>query len=236
MDEIDSSKIFRVLLQNPNGIRPHEKDQEFHYNLSRCSALGIGVLSVVETKLDWSSSAAHSLQKWFKQSWQFSSISFSQAAERFTSYFQPGGSLTAIVDRWTPRVLCKGQDPHGLGRWSYVTLQGKSSTKITIVAAYRVSQKTASSAGPKTAYMQQYWAIQAEYLRLNKVGTTPEPNCQLILDLQSWITHLQQHNHSIILNIDNNEDFIQQRAQYIHCNTTQAASLPAPPMMGVYEL
>jgi hypothetical protein len=26
MDEIDSSQIFRVLLQNPNGIRPYEKD------------------------------------------------------------------------------------------------------------------------------------------------------------------------------------------------------------------
>jgi hypothetical protein len=207
MDEIDSSKVFRVLLQNPNGIQPHEKDLDFHHSLNQCSALGIGAISIVETKLNWSGAAAFRLQKWFRQTWQFSSLSPSQAAERFSGYFQPGGSLTAIVDRWTSRILSKGQDPYGLGRWSYVTLQGKLSTKITIITAYRVSQKTYSSAGPKSAYMQQYRAIQAEYLRLHKLSTTPEPNCQFILDLQAWIGHLQQEGHRIILNMDNNEEF-----------------------------
>jgi hypothetical protein len=53
MDEIDSSKIFRVLLQNPNGIRPYEKDLEFQYSLTKCSSLDIGVISFAETKLVW---------------------------------------------------------------------------------------------------------------------------------------------------------------------------------------
>jgi hypothetical protein len=70
------------------------------------------------------------------------------------------------------------------------------------MTAYRVSQKTYSSAGPKSAYMQQY-----EYLRFHKLSTTPEPNRQFILDLQAWIGHLQGEGHRIILNMDNNEYF-----------------------------
>jgi hypothetical protein len=46
MDEIDSSQIFRVLLQNPNGIRPYEKDLEFRYSLNKCASLGIGAISM----------------------------------------------------------------------------------------------------------------------------------------------------------------------------------------------
>jgi hypothetical protein len=67
---------------------------------------------------------------------------------------------------------------------------------VTIITAYRVSQKATSSAGPKTAFMQQYRSIQAEFLRNNIV--TPDPNRQFILDLQAWIGHLQANDHRII--------------------------------------
>jgi hypothetical protein len=206
MDEIDTSKIFRVLLQNPNGIRPYEKDLDFHYSLSKCSALGIGAISIAETKLNWSGLSSHKMRQWFHQTWQFSSLSTSQASERFSSYYQPGGSLTAIVDRRTPKVLEKGEDPYGLGRWSYITLRGKNSMKITIITAYRVNQKTPSSAGPKTAFMQQYGAIQTELLKQNIVNHSPDPHRQFILDLHAWIGHLQTDDHQIILNLDNSED------------------------------
>ncbi len=65
MDEIDTSSTFRVLLQNPNGIRPFEKDLEFHYSLCKCQSLGIGAISIAETKLNWSSSAAYTTKQWF---------------------------------------------------------------------------------------------------------------------------------------------------------------------------
>jgi hypothetical protein len=206
MDEIDPSKVFRVVLQNPNGIRPYKKDLKFRYSLSRCLALGIGALSIMETKLNWSGSVAYTTQKWFSQTWQFSSLSSSQAAERFSNYFQPSGSLMAVVDHWTSRVIGKGQDPYGLGRWSFTTLWGKNSTKITVITAYRVTQKNPSSAGPKTAFMQQYRAIQAEFLRCNIIGCTPDPHRQFILDLQAWISDLQAKDHRIILKMDNNDD------------------------------
>jgi hypothetical protein len=206
MDDIVTDKVFRILLQNPNGIRPFKKDLEFRHGLNKCASLGIGPISIAETKLNWSGPAAYMTIKWFRQTWQFSSLSSSHTEECFCNYYQPGGTLTAIVDRWTSRVITKGHDPYGLGRWSYTTLRGKLSTKITIITAYRVSQKSSLSVGPKTAFMQQYRSIQAEFLRNKIVDTIPDPNRQFILDLQAWISHLQAADHQIILNLDNNED------------------------------
>jgi len=94
--------------------------------------------------------------------------------------------LTAVVDRWTSRVHSKGQDPYGLWRWSFVTLRGKQDSLITIVSAYRVSQKSSSSLGVKMAYMQEYRSLQSHLLESNKLQI-PEPNRQFIMDLQAWL-------------------------------------------------
>jgi len=53
------------------------------------------------------------------------------------------------MDWWTSRVHSKGQDPFGLGRWSFITLWGAQDILITIISAYRFSQKSSSSLGVK---------------------------------------------------------------------------------------
>jgi hypothetical protein len=141
----------------------------------------------------------------FQQTWEHSSIQPSQSSTSFTSYHQPGGTLTAVVDRWISHITTKGVDPFGLGRWSFVTLQDKANTLIPLVSAYRVCQKAPSAGGVKTAYMQQY-PLLLDKLSKNRSTLSPEPNQQFLWDLQSWLQHLQHNGHQIILNIDNNED------------------------------
>jgi hypothetical protein len=141
MDQIDTSLTFRVVAQNPNGIRPTRNEFEFSYGLSRCHSLGVRLIAVPETKLNWTRAASYNIHRWFHQSWQFSSLAYSQTlSDKFTSCHKPGGTLTVVVDRWTSRVHSKGQDPFGLGRWPFVTLRGRQESLITIVPAYRVSQ------------------------------------------------------------------------------------------------
>ena len=77
-----------------------------------------------------------------------------------------------MVDCWTSRVHSKGQDPYGLGRWSYITLKGKQDSLITIITAYRVCQKSSSSTGLKTAYIKQLRALQRKLISPEK----PKPN------------------------------------------------------------
>jgi hypothetical protein len=47
---------------------------------------------------------------------------------------------------------------------AYVSLRGKQDQVVTIISAYRVPQKSPSSVGVKTAYMQQLRAIQLKAL------------------------------------------------------------------------
>jgi len=204
MEDIDTSKTFCILLENPNGLQPGRTDCKLQYSLARCHSLGIGTICLTDTKLYWTSQVSFHATCWFHKIWQFSSLAQSQVGENFSLGHQPGGALTAVVDRWTSRVTAKGQDPFGLGRWSYITLRGKHDTLITIISAYHVCQKAATSSGPKMAYMQQLRSLQAKFLKLKLVQSPPNPNRQFILDLHSWVQHLQSLNHKIILSLDNN--------------------------------
>ncbi len=144
------------------------------------------------------------MRKVLHKFWKTSAYQSSNSQEEFQSYYQPGGTLTEVFDQWTSRVVEKGSDPFGLGRWSYIILRGKENKKIAFITGYRVGNTSAQSAGPTTAFMQQYRAL----LAIQKPGSTTSPalHKQFILDLQSWIEHLIHNNHQIILALDNNEE------------------------------
>jgi hypothetical protein len=207
MDKIDTTKTLRIILKNPNGISSNKSNLEFQYGLARSCLLGIGVTSIAETKLNWTNTVIYHTSRWFRQTWGFSSLSSSQINEKFCSTFQPGGTLRAVVDHWTTRATEKGQDPYCLGRWSFVTLRGKRDTLLTIITAYRVYQKSSTSIGVKTVYMQQIRALKSNGIQKNPSNSTIEPNKQFILDLQAWIQLLSSQGHQIVLSIDNNKNF-----------------------------
>jgi len=57
--------------------------------------------------------------------------------------YQLGGTSTITLGRWTSRVRTADQDPHGLGRWSYLEFEGRDARRIVIVSAYQsCSQQT----------------------------------------------------------------------------------------------
>jgi hypothetical protein len=131
------------------------------------------------------------------------------------------------MDRWTSRLHSKGEDPFGLGRWSYITLRGKLESLLTIISAYQVSQKSAGAAGPKTAYMQQFKTLLASSNAAGK-STQPEPNRQFLLDLHAWKQHLHASGHQVILNLDNNTDLYSSEGS-LHSNPydpTKVTSCP----------
>jgi hypothetical protein len=58
----------------------------------------------------------------------------------------------------------KGEDPIGLGRWSYVTLRGKGSSKVTVITAYNASCNT----GDTTNYCQQQCTLSSLHHQHNQ--------------------------------------------------------------------
>jgi hypothetical protein len=220
--QIDSARTFRIILQNPNGIKPSVTEPDFMFSLHLCHEVGAGAICLAETNINWhhyQHSAA--LRRCLHRNWSSSRFQTSVPEEIFLGNYQPGGTATLITDRWTSRVTKSGVDPFGLGRWSYVMLRGKSDISICIITAYRVCND--KSTGPKTAYQQQKRHLAALFRQSNKVVTV-DPFRQFVLDLQSWISSIQADGTQIILCLDNNEELLESEGQIV---SLPLSSLPA---------
>ena len=126
----------------------------------------------------------------------------SDTKARISAYL-PGGTATAILGRWSSRIMATGSDT-GQGRWSWVRLQGNTDVKgkctnIRLINAYRVCQ-TQVTDGSFTSYMQQYIVQQREG------NPTPHPRTQVIEDLTKFIQECKEQGDEIILCMDANEE------------------------------
>jgi hypothetical protein len=107
-----------------------------------------------------------------------------------------------VCDNWVSRIIEKGEDHVGLGQWSYVTLQGKGSTKVTVITAYN----SFYNMGDTTNYRQQQHTLSTLHSQHNQ-RVNAQPRRQFILDLQGWISHLISLDHEIILSMDANMSY-----------------------------
>ena len=53
-----------------------------------------------------------------------------------TAELQPGGVGIVAMDDTAHRVIERGKDPTGLGRWTWVLLEGKQHIRMRIITAY----------------------------------------------------------------------------------------------------
>jgi hypothetical protein len=211
--EIEISKAFRIVLQNPNGIKASVTEPDFMFSLHLSHEIGIGALCLAETNLNWHHyQHTAALRRCLHRNWSASKFQTSVPEEQFIGNYQPGGTATIVTDRWTSRVVKTGADPFGLGRWSYIVLKGKSDINICVITAYRVCNNKYT--GPKTAYQQQRRHLAALFRQTAKV-LVPDPFKQFVLDLQSWITCIQQDGTHIILCLDNNEELLPNEGQLV---------------------
>eukprot|EP00957_Ditylum_brightwellii_P025314 1915590-Ditylum_brightwellii.AAC.1 len=74
--------------------------------------------------------------------------------EQTKSDFQPGGTAPLVTNKWISYICNSGKDT--LGRWSYITLKGKSGWRVTIVSAYYVCDNNVAQAGSQTCWKQQW--------------------------------------------------------------------------------
>ncbi len=81
-------------------------------------------------------------------------------------------------------------------------MRGKGQIKITIVTAYNATPGT----GDNTYHQQQDRGI-SRMQRQQIIHGPPQPRQQFILDLQSWLQHLQREGHQIILAMDTNATY-----------------------------
>jgi hypothetical protein len=109
------------------------------------------------------------------------------------SIYKPGGTATTIVGKWQARILEKGSDTSGLGRWSFVIISSNKK-KLAVITAYKPCKTT----GPTTAWTQQ-WIL------LHEQNKTPDPIKAFYEDLSATLKEWRSQGVEILLLIDANE-------------------------------
>jgi len=224
--EIHDQDTLRILFSNPRGLKLSTDILETQFSLGRAHSLHTGVLCLAETNINWGHPRALSkFHDMIRKVWKHSSTSKSYTKDDFFSEQQPGSTITMACDHWNSRVIEKGVDPFGLGRWSYIVLRGKDNHKILIITAYRVCRQTIQSVGVKTSTAQQYRQLSRTF-RDADLTEDPIPRHQFIVDLQAWIEYKIENGHQIILSIDANEPFHGSEGSFTRLHYTLDKPIP----------
>lgn len=211
IETIDNRETFRAIFQNPNGINPHSGNYKFALSLQECHDHCAGIIGLVETNREWKKQEQQrQLKEAVHKPWAASVIQTSTSDEVFEDNYKPGGTATIVVDdHWVCRIKERGEDPWGLGRWSYIILGGKGTKRIVSVQWYRVCKSSETNAGETTAWKQQF-----NILRKCMEGQV-DPRRQATLDMQVWIMYLLGLGYEVILYLDGNEDITEKIGKWI---------------------
>lgn len=188
--QIERDNIFRVILQNPRGLKLGGDSINTLYSLSICHSIKAGVICLPESNTNWGHRQAHSIMhRILRKVWKHSTYSTSYTEETFEDLNQPGGTAQIITNNCTSRVLERGTDPFGLGRWTYAVLRGANNRKVVLITAYRVCSQAISTAGQTTSTAQQFRKLSKRMREVNMMEDL-KPRRQFIMDLQAWIESL----------------------------------------------
>ena len=108
------------------------------------------------------------------------SIGFLQAWKEISTPYQVGGVMLWSLNKTAHRVIEKGNDFRGLGRWSWTTYRGKQGMRLRINSAYRCVMNQSGNLS--------VWSQQEEQLLLEGVDTVPREQfiVDLVGELQKW--------------------------------------------------
>ena len=208
----------RWYLQNINGTSTELDWIEWKDQMKTLQDLKVDGFSFTETNLIWTPEQIRKARKLggdrFKQ---FRLITSASNDPTSRPSYQPGGTCTGVTNKLSGRIIEEGNDPSGLGRWSYYCLEGKSTgnnkkgvpipRRIYVVTAYCVAQTDSAKPGHDTAFMQQKRLLTLKGIE------NPKPRKQwtddLTLQLESWI----REDAEIILCMDANADLLEPALQ-----------------------
>ena len=117
----------------------------------------VDVACLAETCTAWEHTAAKKVinritQQFDKNTCWTTSSSKAQSG----SLYKPVGTGTVVDRAWSGNIIDRGSDWAGLGRWSYITMNGKNGQRLTIITGYRCGNVQIQNVGFFTAIFQQY--------------------------------------------------------------------------------
>ena len=186
----------RLGFQNVNTIKK-PRAQHLPEELEVVKNLGIDICGFVETNRPWTTSNKEIYD--LNMNALFGGGTNTQYASMRAEYgttYQPGGVMQTINGHTTGRITNFGVDKYG--RYAWHALRGSRDEGVLVITAYRVCQETIGSAGPMTAFMQQYTAMVAEG------KARPNPRQQIFIDLLALIQEKRAEGYRPIVMMDAN--------------------------------
>jgi exonuclease III len=197
--DVENNDWFRVWSHNVNGLSARNNSTDLQDFANTMRDKGVSICGIQETNRNFE-------KKRLVQSFHVNLRSVSKhyrgavssAQIQWPSDYQPGGTAVFVRNKWATRFLAQGDDK--LGRWSWITLTGKGTTKVVFVSVYRVCDgSSGSSITSRTVRAQQEWWY-AE--RGNSKVNLRE---QCMANLQRMIVTFQKEGCDVVLMMDANK-------------------------------
>ena len=139
------------------------------------------------------------VRKEIRTIYKYGGMNGSSSSAATASVVKPGGTAIMWDVNWSSRIIENGQDLHKLGRWSYITINGRGTSKLFIIKLYRCYKvQRSNTAGLNTSYMQQE-------LLLQKTGRKQVHQDAALIDLGKFINKKKEEGNEILICIDANE-------------------------------
>lgn len=165
------------------------------------------ILCLAETQCAWENHVCrNNVESELRKIDGYAGMIGSSSCTACCNVYKPGGTLTVYDGSWAGRIT-KGVDTNKLGRWSFVTIEGRNSTYLTIVTAYRCCKgQSNQTTGMASSFCQQESILKAR-------GIRKSPQTAFIDDLESFVEKKMKDGHEILLNIDANEEWDENRSE-----------------------
>ena len=209
----NTHNTLRYHFQNINGLKWVDNEGKMK-NTAAFEAgknIGASIYGLVETNTEWRhnrGAPAKATYSNLRLAHKQAVFQHSSSRTEFSSPYKPGGTMTAVTNPWHGKVVDKGSD-NLYGNWSYITLAGQQSTRITFLTVYRVNdqarlevQVNAPTGGRGTlSNFNQQLLINRE---LGNEYRNPRHLC--FQELRKLFSEkFSEPNHEVVMGIDANE-------------------------------
>ena len=200
----------KVVYQNVHHSISAAKNPSTNTMLDNLNNMEADLLMAAETNVNWKSAKCRNdFKATVSKVWPSNRIAFSTSdvGLQFDHHsFLPGGTCTMAVDNLSLRVIKVGEDESGLGRWSYLTMEGQGGRKLTFITAYRICR--GAMRGNSTTSMQQAKVLAEHKMKCGEHANSVDTNFlreKFVNELALFIQSLQREGHAVVLGLDANE-------------------------------
>ena len=198
----------RIYFQNIKGIKLTQSWDKWRDIVTEIKSRKVDIAGLVETNINWNPIRELTAKSILRKVYWNGQMINASSDDPIPSAYKQGGSSMLVLNKPIGSIATTGIDHRGLGRWSYVILNGRNNVNIVIITAYRVCQDTGTN-GDLTAFQQQYRLLR----RQNIIHPHPKKvfDQDLIFQLKEWTNK----KYEIILMIDANSSLTHPQLQNI---------------------